>query len=75
MRDDVLADLVDRAMTDADFRRRAADDLDGTLEAEGFRLEPDELSAVREFHSQVAGKSDQEVEAMVADAGRRQQAG
>jgi hypothetical protein len=75
MRDDVLADLVDRAMTDADFRRRAADDLDGTLQAEGFRLEPDELAAVREFHAQVAGKSDEEVDALVADAGRRQQAG
>ena len=75
MRDDVLADLVNRAMTDADFRRRAADDLDGTLQDEGFTLEPDELAAVREFHTQVAGKSDQELEAMVADAGRRQQAG
>jgi hypothetical protein len=75
MRDDVLADLVDRAMTDADFRRRAAYDLEGTLQDEGFRLEPDELAAVREFHSQVAGKSDQEVDAIVADAGRRQQAG
>jgi hypothetical protein len=74
MRDDVLADLVDRAMTDADFRRRAVDDLDGTLEAEGFRLEPDELAAVREFHTQAAGKSDQELEELVAGAGRRQQA-
>jgi hypothetical protein len=73
MRDDVLADLVDRAMTNADFRRRAAEDLEGTLQAEGFRLEPDELAAVREFHAQAAGKSDQELEAMVADAGRRQQ--
>jgi hypothetical protein len=72
---DVLANLVDRALTDADFRRRAADDLDGTLEAEGFRLEPDELAAVREFHAQAAGKSDQELEELVAGAGRRQQAG
>jgi hypothetical protein len=72
MRDDVLANLVDRAMTDADFRRRAADDLDGTLEAEGFRLEPDELAAVREFHTQAAGKSDQELESAIVDANRRQ---
>jgi hypothetical protein len=72
MRDQVLAELVDRALTDADFRRRATDDLDGTLAAEGYRLEADELAAVREFHSQAAGKSDEELEAVIADAARRQ---
>jgi len=74
MRDDVLAALVDRALTDPDFRRRAADDLDGTLAAEGFDLEPEELAAVREFHSQAAGRSDEELEVLLAGGGRRQQA-
>ena len=76
MRDDVLAGLVDRAMTDPEFRRSAVADLDGTLAANGYELEPDELAAVREFHGQVAGKSEAEVEELLtATAGRRQQAG
>jgi len=49
MRDEVLAELVERALTDAAFRRRAADDLDHALADAGFQLEPDELAAVREF--------------------------
>jgi hypothetical protein len=73
MRDDVLAGLVDKAMTDADFRRSAMTDLEGTLAAHGYDLEPDELEAVREFHGQVAGKSEAEVqEVLAANAGRRQ---
>jgi hypothetical protein len=75
VRDDVLAGLVDRAMTDADFRRQAITDLDGTLAANGYELQPDELEAVREFHGQVAGKSDAEVQQLLtAGAARRQQA-
>ena len=73
MRDDVLAGLVDKAMTDADFRRSAMTDLEGTLAAHGYDLEPEELEAVREFHGQVAGKSEAEVqEVLAANAGRRQ---
>jgi hypothetical protein len=73
VRDEVLAGLVDRAMTDQDFRRSAVADLDGTLAANGYELQPDELEAVREFHGQVAGKSEAEVEELLAaNAGRRQ---
>jgi hypothetical protein len=76
MRDEVLAGLVDKAMTDPDFRRSAVADLDGTLAAHGYELQPDELEAVREFHDQVAGKSEAEVEEfLTATASRRQQAG
>ena len=75
MRDDVLAGLVDKAMTDADFRRSAMTDLEGTLAAHGYELQPDELEAVREFHGQVAGKSEAEVEELLAaSSGRRHQA-
>jgi hypothetical protein len=74
MRDEILADLVDRAMTDSEFRRSAITDLEGTLAANGYDLQPDELEAVREFHGQVAGKSEAEVEEMLAaNSGRRQQ--
>jgi hypothetical protein len=75
MRDEILAGLVDRAMTDSEFRRSAITDLEGTLAASGYDLQPDELEAVREFHGQVAGKSEAEVEEMLAaNSGRRQQA-
>jgi hypothetical protein len=76
MRDEILTSLVDRAMTDSEFRRNAITDLDGTLAAHGYELQPDELEAVREFHGQVAGKSEAEVEEMLAaNSGRRQQGG
>jgi hypothetical protein len=76
MRDEVLTGLVDKAMTDAEFRRDAITSLDGTLAAHGYELQPDELEAVREFHGQVAGKSEAEVEEfLTATAARRQQAG
>jgi hypothetical protein len=72
MRDEVLAGLVDKAMTDAEFRRSAVADLDGTLAAHGYELQPDELEAVREFHGQVAGKSEAEVQELLTATGRRQ---
>jgi hypothetical protein len=73
MRDEILASLVDRAMTDADFRGNALTDLEGTLTAHGYDLQPDELEAVRDFHGQVAGKSEAEVqELLAANATRRQ---
>ena len=76
MRDEVLASLVDRAMTDSEFRRQAITNLDGTLAAHGYQLQPDELEAVREFHGQVAGKSETEVQELLAtNASRRQNMG
>jgi hypothetical protein len=76
MRDEILASLVDRAMTDSEFRQQAITDLDGTLAAHGYELQPDELDAVREFHGQVAGKSEAEVQDLLAsNASRRQNMG
>jgi hypothetical protein len=58
MRDEVLMQLVDKAMTDDTFRAAAVEDLDGTLRAHDFELEPDELAAVREFHGEVIASGD-----------------
>jgi hypothetical protein len=71
MRDEVLMSLVDRAMSDEEFRRRASEDLEGTLRDYGYELTEEELGAVREFHGQVAGKTDEELVAAVADARRQ----
>lgn len=69
MRDQVLMDLVDRAMNDPEFRDRAREDLEGTLKAYGYELTPEELAAVKEFHAQAAGKSDEEInQALVGGA-------
>jgi hypothetical protein len=59
-------------MTDPGFVGRALADLDGTLAAEGIRLSPDEMAAVREFHGQIAGLSQDEVMGRLTDAARRQ---
>ena len=67
MRDDVMMSLVDRALNDNEFRTRAAKDLDGTLAAYGYDLTEDELAAVRDFQSQTAGKSGDEIQQLVAD--------
>lgn len=72
MRDDVLTDLVDKAVNDPDFRSKAKDDLEGTLKAYNFDLTEDELAAVRDFHSQAAGKSDEELDEMLSDSSRKQ---
>jgi hypothetical protein len=75
IRDDVLMRLVDRAMSDEDFRRRTQEDPEGTLRAERFELSGEELSAVKEFQQQVAGLSDEKLQQAIADAPGRQQAG
>jgi N-acetyl-anhydromuramyl-L-alanine amidase AmpD len=67
MRDEVLMSLIDKAMTDPEFRSRAVKDLDGALQAYGYELEPDEMEAVRAFQAQTAGKSDAEVERLLAE--------
>ena len=72
MRDDVLMDLVDKAVNDPEFRTKAKDDLEGTLKAYNFDLSEDELTAVRDFHSQAAGKSDEELDEMLAQGSRKQ---
>ena len=73
IRDEVLVQLVDKAMTDKDFTRKALEDLDGTLKAYGFDLNEEELSAVREFHSEAVRMSPDQLdeELKEAAAGRR----
>ncbi len=68
MRDDVMAQLVDRVMSDSAFREQARTDLDGALAAAGFTLEADEMTAVREFHASAVDMNDDEL----AGAMRRQ---
>ena len=72
MRDDVMMQLVDKAMSDEDFRRRAQEDPEEALRAEGFELEDDELEAVKSFQSETAGMSEDELNRALADAPRRQ---
>ena len=64
--------LVQRAMTDPGFVARAQNDLDGTLAAEGISLSPEEMAAAREFHGEIAGLSQDEVQGRLSDAARRQ---
>jgi hypothetical protein len=72
MRDDVLIQLTDKVMQDAEFRGRLRNDLEGSLAAEGFQLNDEELSAVRAFHGETAGLSDAELQTALADSGKRQ---
>jgi hypothetical protein len=67
MRDEVLSSLIDRALSDEEFRHKAQRDLEGTLREYGYELEPDELEAVREFHGEVASHSPEELEAAIVD--------
>ena len=69
---DQLSLLVQRGMTDPDFVQRAQSDLDGTLAAEGITLSPDEMAAVREFHSEIAGLSPDEVRTHLSKTNRKQ---
>jgi hypothetical protein len=69
---DQLSQLVQRGMTDPSFVQRAQTDLDGTLAAEGIVLSPDEMAAVREFHTEIAGLSPDEVRAQLGDTNRKQ---
>ncbi len=49
MRDEVLMELVDRAMNDQEFRRKAQEDPEGTLKEYGYELTEEEMAAVKEF--------------------------
>jgi hypothetical protein len=72
MAEDPLARLVQRAMTDPDFVRRGQADLEGTLAAEGIRLGPEEMAAVRSFQAEVAGLSPSDVAARLSVASQEQ---
>jgi hypothetical protein len=75
MRDDVMIDLIDRAMRDPEFREQARQDPEAALQAHGFELTDEELQAVKEFQQQTAGLSDEELNEAIAQGGRRQGAG
>ena len=75
MRDDVMIELIDRAMRDATFRDEVRRDPETTLQSAGFELTDDEMNAVKEFQQQTAGLSDEELNDAIAQGGRRQGAG
>lgn len=66
IRDEVLVDLVDRARTDPEFKRKARMDLDGTLSEYGYELTREELAAAKEFHRRTQGMSDAELNRALA---------
>ena len=72
MAQDQLSRLVERGMNDPEFVQRAQTDLEGTLAAEGISLSDDEMDAAREFHSQIAGLSQDELQGRLSEASRRQ---
>ena len=72
VRDDVLMQLVDKAMSDPDFRSHAQRDPDGALAAHGFDLNDDELAAVKEFQQQTAELPPDELNGAIANQVRRQ---
>lgn len=54
IRVDVLRRLAEQAMTDAEFRAAARDDLVGALESAGYWLNHDEMSLVLMFRQTLA---------------------
>jgi hypothetical protein len=73
MRDDVLMDLVDKAINDPAFRVQAQSNLEATLAAHNIELTDDELAAVKEFQAQAAGMSEQELDQMLTGNSARRQ--
>ena len=71
MSDAALMSLVDRAVSDLDFRARAQEDLDSALAETGLELTDEEMQAVRDFHAQVQGMDDDQLGELLA-ANRRQ---
>jgi hypothetical protein len=66
IRDEVLVDLVDRARTDPEFKRKARINLDGALSEYGYELTREELAAAKEFHRRTQGMSDAELNRALA---------
>lgn len=58
MQADVLMEIVRRAQDDEEFRRAVLADPDAALAAYDYHLSPEELAAVRDFHAEIAGESD-----------------
>ena len=75
MRDEVLMELVDRAMNDPEFKKKARADLQGALGEYGYELTTEEYEAVNGFQAQTAAMAEQDVERAFAgngSAGTRQ---
>ena len=66
MRDEVLMELVDRAMNDPEFKKKARADLQGALGEYGYELTPEEYEAVKGFQEQTAGMGEEEVDRALA---------
>jgi len=66
IRDEVLMDLVNRARTDPEFKRKARADLEGTLSEYGYELTSEELAAAKEFHQRTQGMSDAQLSQALA---------
>ena len=72
MRDEVLMELVDKAVDDEEFRTKARQDPEGTLRDYGFDLTDEELQAVKDFQRETEGLSDADLtEAIAGGSGRR----
>ncbi len=70
MRDEVLMELVDKAMNDGEFRRKAQENPEGTLSEYGYELTTEEMAAVKEFHSQTQGMTNEQIDrALAGNAG------
>jgi hypothetical protein len=48
-------DLVRHAQEDDEFRRHALEDPEAALSQRGYELQPDEMDAVHQLHSRLAG--------------------
>ena len=81
VRIDVLQRLAEQAMTDADFRDEARDDLPATLAKHGYQLTPQELALVVRFRRSLAdagvdldlvdGMNDERLTAVIESLNRR----
>ena len=72
MRDELLMDLVDRALGDEEFRAQAQSDPEAAMKAYGYDLDEEEMAAVVEFQREVGGLSDAELRDALASGPRRQ---
>jgi hypothetical protein len=61
VRDEVLTSLVERALTDQEFRQAARSDLEPILAQHGYELTDEELDAVRLMQAQTADLSDEQL--------------
>lgn len=75
MSEDILGELVSRALNDKSFRESAFKDLEGTLKKHQYlqRLTAEELTAVREFYAQSQGLGPDELNRRLLEGARTKQ--